>query len=256
MRQRWGRSHPLRFVLERGSPSSHQKLQHRRVRAWHCWKRDRKRQRCQAFEIGHPQESHFSWATADENDKWNLEEHAHRGSRSFCFVRGEGSRQPLVWGGVHDLQGGDALHQVSCDRGAWQEARRLPRTNISHGAQVSRIREHYWIGETMSDDLVEALRSCRYMSVLMDGSTDSSVTEKEPFLRLRYGGMQTMKKLLINIETNFSWNDSVKKLLIKTEKVNYSLSLKSTPSDNWRVLEFAIKNSFQPAHQCRRHGYW
>ena len=41
------------------------------------------------------------------------------------------------------------------------------------------------IGETMSDDLVEALRSCRYMSVLMDGSTDSSVTEKEPFLRLR-----------------------------------------------------------------------
>ena len=37
------------------------------------------------------------------------------------------------------------------------------------------------IGETMSDDLVEALRSCRYMSVLMNGSTDSSVTEKEPF---------------------------------------------------------------------------
>ena len=35
--------------------------------------------------------------------------------------------------------------------------------------------------ETMSDDLVEALRSCRYMFVLMDGSTDSSVTEKEPF---------------------------------------------------------------------------
>ena len=33
----------------------------------------------------------------------------------------------------------------------------------------------------MSDDLVEALRSCKYMSVLMDGSTDSSVTEKEPF---------------------------------------------------------------------------
>ena len=37
------------------------------------------------------------------------------------------------------------------------------------------------IGETMSDDFVEALRSCRYMSVLVDGSTDSSVMEKEPF---------------------------------------------------------------------------
>ena len=37
------------------------------------------------------------------------------------------------------------------------------------------------IGETMTDDLVEALRSCRYMSVLMDGSTNSSMTEKEPF---------------------------------------------------------------------------
>ena len=56
----------------------------------------------------------------------------------------------------------------------------------------------------MSDDLVEALRSCRYVSVLMDGSTDSSVTGKEPFLRLRLRGMQTIKKLLINIETNFS----------------------------------------------------
>ena len=68
------------------------------------------------------------------------------------------------------------------------------------------------LGETMSDDLVEALRSCRYMSVLMDGSTDSSVTEKEPFYVYVYGGMQTMKKLLINIETNFSWNDSGKKV--------------------------------------------
>ena len=48
------------------------------------------------------------------------------------------------------------------------------------------------IGETMSDDLVEALRGCRYMSVLMDGSTDSSVTEKEPFHVYVYGGMQTM----------------------------------------------------------------
>ena len=117
---------------------------HGRVRAWHYRKHARKRQRCQAFEIGHPREGRFSWATADENDKRNLEEHAHRESRSFCFVRGEGSRQPLVWGSVHDLKGGDALHQVSCDRGAWQEVRRLPRTNISHGAQVSRIREHYW----------------------------------------------------------------------------------------------------------------
>ena len=61
------------------------------------------------------------------------------------------------------------------------------------------------IGETMSDsDLVEALRCCRYMSVLIDGSTDSSVTEKEPFYVYVYGGMQMMKKLLINIETNFS----------------------------------------------------
>ena len=108
------------------------------VRAWHYRKRPRKRQRCQAFEIGHPQEGRFSWATADENDKRNLEEHAHRESRSLCFVRREGSRQPLVWGGVHDLKGGDALHQVSCDRGAWQEVR------PSHGAQVSRIRGHYW----------------------------------------------------------------------------------------------------------------
>ena len=39
----------------------------------------------------------------------------------------------------------------------------------------------------MSDDLVEALKSCRYMSVLMDGSTDSSVTEKEPFYVYVYG---------------------------------------------------------------------
>ena len=48
------------------------------------------------------------------------------------------------------------------------------------------------IGETMSDNLVEALRSCRYMSVLMDGSTDSSVTEKdpEPFYIYVYEGMQ------------------------------------------------------------------
>ena len=60
------------------------------------------------------------------------------------------------------------------------------------------------IGEMMSDDLVEALRSCRDMSVLMDGSTDSSVTEKKPFHVYVYGGMQTMKKLRINIETNFS----------------------------------------------------
>ena len=37
------------------------------------------------------------------------------------------------------------------------------------------------IGETMTDDLVVALRSCRYMSVLMDRSTESSMTEKEPF---------------------------------------------------------------------------
>ena len=59
-------------------------------------------------------------------------------------------------------------------------------------------------GETMSDDLVEALRSGRYISVLMDGSTDSSVTEKEPFYVYVYGGMQTMKTLLINIEINFS----------------------------------------------------
>ena len=43
------------------------------------------------------------------------------------------------------------------------------------------------IGETMTDDLVEALRSCRYMSVLMAGSTDSSVTEKEPFYVYVYG---------------------------------------------------------------------
>ena len=41
------------------------------------------------------------------------------------------------------------------------------------------------------------------MSVLMDGSTDSIVTEKEPFtLRLR--GYANAEKLLINIETNFS----------------------------------------------------
>ena len=40
--------------------------------------------------------------------------------------------------------------------------------------------------------------------MLMDGSTDSGVTEKEPFYVYFYGGMQTMKKLLINIETNFS----------------------------------------------------
>ena len=50
------------------------------------------------------------------------------------------------------------------------------------------------IGETMSDDLAEALRCCRYMSVLMDGSTDSSVTEEEPFYVYVYGGMQMMKK--------------------------------------------------------------
>ena len=57
----------------------------------------------------------------------------------------------------------------------------------------------------MSDDLVEALRSCRYMSVLMDGSTDSSVAEKELFtFTLTGGGIQPMKKLLINVETNFS----------------------------------------------------
>ena len=49
-------------------------------------------------------------------------------------------------------------------------------------------------GETMSDDLVEALRCCRYMSVLMDGWTDSSVTEKEPFLRLRLRGYANDKK--------------------------------------------------------------
>ena len=58
--------------------------------------------------------------------------------------------------------------------------------------------------ETMSDDLVEALRSCRFMSVLTDGSTDSSMTGKEPLYVYVYGGMQPMKKLLINIETNFS----------------------------------------------------
>ena len=36
--------------------------------------------------------------------------------------------------------------------------------------------------------------SLRYMPVLMDGSTDSSVTEKEPFYVYVSGGMQTMKK--------------------------------------------------------------
>ena len=50
------------------------------------------------------------------------------------------------------------------------------------------------IGETISDDLVQALRSCRYMSVLMDGLTDSSVTEKEHSYVYVYGGMQTIKK--------------------------------------------------------------
>ena len=64
------------------------------------------------------------------------------------------------------------------------------------------------IGETMSDDLVEALRSCRYMSVLMDGSTDGSVTEKEPFLRVRLRGVQTMK-----ITANQYWNQLFMKRL-------------------------------------------
>ena len=41
----------------------------------------------------------------------------------------------------------------------------------------------------MSDDLVEALRSCRYMSVLMDGSTDSSVTEKERLFTFTFTGV-------------------------------------------------------------------
>ena len=42
-------------MLERGSPSSHgirNYVQHRR--RVHAWKRARKRQHCQAFEIGHP----------------------------------------------------------------------------------------------------------------------------------------------------------------------------------------------------------
>ena len=138
-------SHPLPFVLELGSPSSHQKLQHP---ARSCMAspeaRSKKTTLSSIRNRTYTRRPRFSWATADENDKRNLEEHAHRESRIFFFVRGEGSRQPLVWGGVHDLKGGDALHQVSCNRGAWQEARRLPRTNISHGAQVSRIREHYW----------------------------------------------------------------------------------------------------------------
>ena len=56
---------------------NHQKLQHR-VRAWHYRKRAKKRRR--AFEIGQAHEGRFSCATADENDKRNLEEHAHRES--------------------------------------------------------------------------------------------------------------------------------------------------------------------------------
>ena len=56
------------FCASRIAFEPYQKLQHRRVRAWHYRERARKRQRCQAFEIGHLQEGRFSWATPDEND--------------------------------------------------------------------------------------------------------------------------------------------------------------------------------------------
>ena len=68
----------------------------------------------------------------------------------------------------------------------------------------------------------------------MDGSTDSSVTEKEPFYVYVYGGMQTMKKLLINIETNFSWNDSGKKVA----------------NQNWKSK--LLPDAASPAHEKRQ----
>ena len=59
----------------------------------------------------------------------------------------------------------------------------------------------------MSDDLVEALRSCRYMSVLMDGSTDSSsVAEKEPFLRLCLRGYANDEKTVKVVRDSFGSN--------------------------------------------------
>ena len=75
------------------------------------------------------------------------------------------------------------------------------------------------------------------MSVLMDGSTDSSVTEKEPFYVYVYGGMQMMKKLLINIETNFSWNDSVKKV------ANQNWKSKLLPAGTFPYILFSSKFS-------------
>ena len=210
-RQRWGRSHPLPFVLERGSPSSHQKLQHRRGAFVHgitgsALKKDNV---VEHSKIGHPQEGRFSWATADENDKRNLEEHAHRESRSSCFVRGEGSRQPRLF---------EVAYMISREEMPFTKFLAIVELDKRHGVCLGQTyhTEHKCqefasiIGEMMSDDLVEALRSCRYMSVLMDESTDSSVTEKGAFLRLRLRRRvcKRWKKLLINIETNFSWNDS------------------------------------------------
>ena len=77
------------------------------------------------------------------------------------------------------------------------------------------------IRETMSDDLVQALRSCRYMSVLMDGSTDSSMTEKEPF----YGGMQTMKKTATVESVFFCSKICLKKLPTSASRIDFKLCM-------------------------------
>ena len=56
-----------------------------------------------------------------------------------------------------------------------------------HGVDVSNTcnTEHKWkeftclIGETMRSEVLDALKQANYISILMDGSTDCSVVEKE-----------------------------------------------------------------------------
>ena len=167
-------------MLELGSPSSHQKLQHRRVRAWHYRKCARKRQRCQAFEIGHPQEARVS---LERQPARTINEIL----RSTPIGRAVASASSEEKDCVSCLF--EVAYMISREEMPFTKFPAILELDKRHGVCLGQTyhTEHKCqefasiIGETMSDDLVEALGSCRDMSALMDGSTDSSVTEKEPF---------------------------------------------------------------------------
>ena len=194
-------------MLERGSPSSHQKLQNRRVRA--CAWQYRKRARKDNVVKYSKSDIHKKAVSLERQPTRTINEIL----RSTPIGRAVASASSEEKDRVMISRLFEVAYMISREETPFTKFPAIVELDKRHGVCLGQTyhTEHKCqefasiIGETMSDDLVEAPRSCRYMSVLMDGSTDSGVTEKERlFYAYAYGGMQLMKKLLINVETNFS----------------------------------------------------